>query len=250
MNEKLQKIIARVNQLRAISKSTHSRHEAETTAALAAKLIAEYQVSEAQIETELGKSDDPLDLENEHIVYETGRTTPWKARLVWGLADLNGVYAYVSHIRHATTHKQGARYRIIGRVSDIEITKYMFEYLVSTISELVNDYVPSGNKRGVNPERESWCLGAVDGFISKMKSERDAVMRQATSQAMVLVSQKREEAKTKFLAKSKLKMRNVAASKAQVNADTYGSGYRKGQTLSVNKGIGGSDTKATPKLGS
>lgn len=44
---KIEKIIGRINQLRAISKSTHSRAESETCLQLASKLIAQYQLEEA-----------------------------------------------------------------------------------------------------------------------------------------------------------------------------------------------------------
>ena len=247
MNDKLQKIISRVNQLRAISRSTHSKAEAETTLALAAKLIAEYQLSEAQIEAETGKTDDPIDLESEHIIYESGRITPWKSELSVGIAKLNGLFIYNALVRGVESHRKRTRYRIIGKKSNIAIAMYMWQYLLDEISQLVNDYVPGGKKRGVNPEKESWCLGCVRGFLDKMNREKQQAMQQATSTAMVLVSNQAKEAEEAFLTKTGISIRkNTYQSKARVT-DTFYSGYRKGQTLSVNPGMnGGAESK---KLG-
>jgi hypothetical protein len=252
-NDKIAKLIGRINQLRAISRSTHSKAEAETCLQLVAKLIAEHQLSEATIEAESGKTDEEMFTDQEsdwNVVYESGRSTPWKAKLVTGLARLNGVYCLQFHgIRNATSHRQGSRYRVFGRKSDIEITKYMFDYLVNLISSLAQDYVVGGKKRGVNPERESWALGCVDGFLAKMTAEKAAVMRNSTSSAMVLVGNRQEEAKKALTASDpKLKIGAGQASKAQIH-DTYGSGYRKGQTLTVNPGMSGGGNREPNKLG-
>jgi hypothetical protein len=249
MNEKIQKMIARINQLRAISKSTHSRAEAETTAALAAKLIAEYQISEAQIEAETGKTNDPLDLDGEHIIYETARITQWKNELAVGIAELNGLFIYNATVRGGTSHRKQSRYRIVGKVSAIQIAQYMWSYLVETITSLADDYVPPTNKRGVNPDRESWCLGAVRGFLDKMKAAKKEALQLSTSAAMVLVNNAAEEAKTAFIKKTGIKLSAGSyQSKAQRVGDMYASGYKRGGQINVNPGMGGSGGN-NPKLG-
>jgi hypothetical protein len=254
-NEHIQKIIARINQLRALGKSTHSKAECEATMAAAAKLIAEYQLSEAVIESELGKPNPQDEIFTDqqsdwNVVYEAGRTTAWKGELVGGLAKLNGLYLLVfSGIRGERSHRQGSRWRVFGRKSDIEITKYMFEYLSKVIHDLSFDYVPVGRGRGVNPERESWALGCVRGFVAKMTQERDAVMRTATSSAMVLVGNRVDEAKNALLQSDRnLRIASRAGSKAQRDKELFDSGFRKGQTLSVNRGMGGGNN-APPALG-
>lgn len=249
MNEKLQKVIARINQLRAISKSTHSKAEAETTLALASKLIAEYQLSEATIEMESGKTDDPIDLDGEHIIYETGRLVQWKSELALGIAELNGLFLYNAVVRGQESHRKQTRYRIIGKRSNIAIAMYMWEYLVNEISSLVDDYVPGGKKRGVNPERESWCLGCVRGFMAKMRAERQEVMKQATSTALVFVGNQAKEAEDAFKKKTGIKLVPSGYKPKGQITDTYNSGYRKGQTLSVNQGLEGADKREPNKLG-
>lgn len=249
MNEKLQKIILRINQLRAISQSTHSKAESETCLKLVAKLLAEYQLDEATIEAETGKVNDPIDLDGEHIIYESGRITVWKSELALGIAELNGLFIYNAIVRGGISHRKQSRYRIIGKTSNIQVALYMWEYLSGEITRLASDYVPGGSKRGVNPERESWMLGCVRGFLAKMKAEKENTMKQATSAAMVLVSNQAKEAEEAFKKKTGIVLgRSSYRSQAQHNADSYSSGYRKGQTLNVNPGMSGSN-KTSPKLG-
>lgn len=244
---KAQRIIEKIKALRRIADSTHSKHEKETALAMSAKLITEHQLSELDLEKQTGQTEED-DLVNGSVVYETGRTTPWKAELVWGVAELNNVLALKFKIRHDITHKQGSRYRIFGKPSDIEICKYMFDYLEQTITELAADYVPGGKKRGVNPERESWCLGAVHGFLSKMKDERrKAIDNAPNATAMVLVNRQRALTDA-YTSKHNAKLKTAAPSKAQRTEDTYNSGWKKGHTLNVAPGMGGSGN-ASKKLG-
>lgn len=250
MNEKLQKIIQRINQLRAISKSTHSKAEAETTLQIASQLMAQYQLDEATVEAETGKINDPIDLDSEHIIYESGRISQWKSELASGIANLNGLFIYNAIVRGGISHRKQSRYRIIGKASNIQIALYMWEYLLGEITNLAADYVPGKiGQRGVNSERESWCLGCVRGFLAKMKAERETVMKSASSTALVFIGNQAEEAKKAFLNKTGMVLgRSTYHSKAQRDADTFNSGYRKGQTLSVNQGLGGGSGTAPKRL--
>lgn len=240
---KLEKVIQRIQQARKLAESTHSRHEKEAAAAFAAKLIAEHQLSEAEIEAHSGKKDEEVFTDQEsdyNVVYESGRVNAWKQELCWGLAKLNGVYCLHYPMRNAVSHRRGSRFRVFGRKSDIEITKYMFTYLVTTIQSLAEDYVPGRiGQRGVNPERESWSNGCVKGFLAKMNAEKAEVMKAATSTAMVLVGNREKDAR-EALCRDNPALRighRSFQSKAQRDEGTFNSGYRKGQTLSVNPGL-------------
>lgn len=250
-NDKISKLVARINQLRAISKSTHSKAESETCLQLVSKIIAEHQLSEATIQAETGKTDDPIDLDSEHIIYESGRKTPWKFELAVGLAKLNGLFIYNANVRSSKSHRMVSRYRIIGKRSNIAIALYMWDYLLEEIQYWADMYIPQRRgTRGVNPERESWSLGCVRGFLAKMQAERDSVLKQATSTALVFIGNQAKEAEEAFLEKTGIALtyKNYH-SKAQTNYDSFQSGYRKGQTLNVNPGMNAGDTKGPKKLG-
>lgn len=250
METKVQKIIAKIQQLRAIAGSTHSRAEAETCLGLVTKFITEFQIAEADIQSQLGPNEDPIDLDSESIIYESGRKNVWKAELAIGLADLNGLFLYNAQVRGGKAHRLINRYRIIGRKSDVELALYMMAYLVSEIGRLADSHFTVGQfgvdedgrlvgKRGVNPQKESWCLGCVRGFITKMKAEKAEVMKQASSTALVFIGNKSKEAEEAWQSKTKTKLvKSTYRSKAQVDADNYRSGYVEGQKLSVSAGLG------------
>lgn len=244
---KTQKVIAKIQALRAISEKTNSKAERETTIALATKLIAEYQLNEAELATK-DKVDEGIDLESESFIYEAGKMSPWKSQLAIGLAELHGLYIYNARVHNPATNRYLLRYRVIGRKSDIELAMYMMQYLVVTIHELSLEYVPVG-KKGVNPERESWSLGCVCGFLAKMRVERDAVNRAATSTALVFIGNKAEQAREAFILAEKSKnpdfkmQENKYRSRAQYNDDTFHSGYKRGQTLTVNAGLNEGSTQ-------
>lgn len=242
----LEKIKARILNLRRLAKGTHSIHEAEAAAKAASKYMAEFQISEAELVSRGEATAEDIDVEGEHIIYDTGRSTPWKAELAWKIAELNGLYCLKYHKSSAG---RGSRYRVFGCKSDIEVALYMFQYLVGLIQELVDAAHPAGNifvddegrlrnKRGVNPEKESWALGCVRGFVDKMNAERNAVLRSGSSGAMVLVSNKAKNAEEAYLNKNpEAKIGKAAASKAQRDHLAMSRGYAKGQTISVSPSL-------------
>lgn len=180
-------------------------------------------------------------METETIIYESGRMNQWKMELSAGLANLYGLFIYNAVVRGGKAHRKVNRFRIIGRQSDVKLCQYVWDYLLFEITRLADDYVPSRGLRGVNPERESWCLGCVRGFLAKMQAEKNEVMKSATSTALVFIGNKTKEAEQAFLNKTGIKLKpNSYQSKAQISADTYNSGFRKGQTLTVNSGLGAS----------
>jgi hypothetical protein len=248
---KTQSVIGKINALRKIADSTHSKAEKETCMQLAAKLIAQHQLEEAELAVTQGNAGEPIDCDSEHIIYESGRRRQWKAELAVGIASLNGLYLYNAQVRNAKTHRHSLRFRVIGRQSDIEIAIYMMGYLTQMITDLSLDYVPGNKdtKRGVNPERESWSLGCVRGYLAKMRAEKDAVNRLATSTALVFIGNKAAEAEEVFLKKSGIKMvKSSYRSHAKTSAELYDSGFKKGQTLNVNQGLGGGETGQPNKL--
>lgn len=228
------KIINQIKQMRLIAATTHSRAEAETMLQLATKLIIQHQISECELET---KSPEPEQLfvdqnSDFNILYETGRSTGWKANLAWGLAELHGLYCLKYNRRGGMSHRQGSAYRVFGRTSDIEICKYVFGAMVALITELGFDYVPGSKTRGINPERESWAGGCVAGFLAKMKAERQMVLQASNATAMVLVGNRVDQAKSALMAANpNMHTKSCAPSKASRDADAWQSGYRRGQTL-------------------
>jgi hypothetical protein len=248
MENETNKIIARIRALFALAESSHSKAEKETAAATAQKLIAQYQVSQAQLDEVAGKQNEEDDLEGK-IVYETGKKNQWKSELAFGLSELNNAYCLeFNGIRTETGHRRGKRYRVFGRPTDIALTIYMFEFLVNTINSLSFKFIPKTQTRGVNPERESWCLGCVRGFLSKMKEAKGGVLAEANQTTAMILLNRPKEIEEKYVAKTGNKISNVKPSKARITQLAFTSGYNKGQTLEVNAGLAGGEVQENKLL--
>jgi hypothetical protein len=247
MDSKLQSIFSKIKTMQSIASSTHSRLEAETMLAMAAKLIAQYQIDMAEMEAQAAHQEE-IDTQNEYILYETGRSSLWKTNLVVGVASLHGLFLLQCPIRDSATHRRGSRFRVLGKKHSIELAIYMFETMMKMVKELADKEFPTNisvingkltAKRGVNTNKESWCYGCVLGFIKKMKEERGVVMKTASGAAMVLLSGEVAKAKEAYCqANPKTKFTNAQQSKAHINGREYAAGFEKGQTLSVNAGLG------------
>lgn len=234
----VEKAILKVQQLRNLASSTHSRAEAEAAIAAASKLILENQLSEEELRIKEGSNAEPIDMSEDNIIYESGRITPWKYYLCLGLAEFQGCYALNCHVRGGKSHRKINRIRLIGRKSDVVVALFMMEYITSEIDRLVNIYQPA-IQRGVSVERLSFCLGAAQGIISKMNEEKRVIMKTATSTALVHLGNRVENAEQAFKDKNPHMRigRSSYQSKAQVSTDHHKMGFEQGKKIQMNKGL-------------
>lgn len=124
-------IIEKVQKLLALSKSSNA-NEAAAAANAANKLIDTYRLSEADLEC-MADAGEPIEEDSEYI-YESGKVTPWKTALVSHLVKHYGCVHW--NDTSYATGRQVSRYRLVGRRSDIGITKYMFAYLSAECQRL------------------------------------------------------------------------------------------------------------------
>ncbi len=244
-------IIAKIQKLISLSKGTHSRHESEVAMAMATRLMMEHQITEAQLQVDTSQVNDPLDLTGNKVVYETKKINLWKNNLVAGLAELNGLFVLVSQPRDPESHRKVSRYQLIGKESAIQITIYMFDAIVAEIGRWADVEVPSRGKRGVSPERESYSLGCVNGFIAKMMAEKNEALKKATSQAMVLIKNQADDAKKAWMIANNRKKdlkETSYRSKATISSSYEDKGFARGQTMNVNQGLGSSSTAKPNQL--
>jgi Protein of unknown function (DUF2786) len=169
-------ILDRVRRLLALSKSGNS-NEAAAAAAAANRLIDKYRLSEIDLEIS-GSTAEPVE-EDVDYIYETGRTTPWKMRLMGVLVQHYGLAHWNDN--HYPQGRKVSRFRLIGRKSDITIAKYMFTWLVTECQRLA-DLEAKGNGRVYV---ESFCQGFVVGIADQLKASRSEIQKESTSAAIV-----------------------------------------------------------------
>lgn len=240
MNNKVQSVLDKINKLRVLAKNNTSPQEAEAAAKAAEKLIAEFQVSEAELAAanpqavSINLSGAPL--------YETSRKTAWKDFLAWQLAKLNGCFCLVWYERPRQSKKRGKSvYRVYGTNEDIQLTLYVFNFCVEEIGRMADMFAPSLH-RGVDTYRANFCAGMAKGIVDKMEEQRQETFRQASSTAMVWLGNKSgaaEDAWKKANPKEAEKMTNDNY-RSGITRDEYAfsAGYETGKDVEINKALG------------
>jgi len=233
MDAKLGSVISKIQKLLALSKSSSSA-EAATAAAIANKMIDEYRISEIDLAVDSNESD-PL-IEDDGFIYETGRVIPWKKSLVGVLCHHYGVAHFNDN--DYPNGRLVSRFKLLGRKSDIAITRYMFAWLLSECQRLADGEAKGKGRIFV----ASYCQGFVAGIKAQLAKSRDEAKLLASSQAMIKLDSRLEESRAFMY--SKYNLRNTKGSSAsQIDPNAYYSGKSRGDSIHLGAVIGGSSTK-------
>lgn len=218
---KINSIIDKVQKLLALSKSNNA-NEAAAAAAAANKLIDQYRLSEADILT-VDAEPDPL-MEELEPVYKTGRVVPWKNNLAIALARHYGC-AIFNDVSKPYGRKI-SQYKLVGRSSDIKIVKYMFNWLSMECQRLCESEAYGKGKIFA----QSYCQGFVAGVNQQLAMSREEVKKQASSQAIVKLDARLDEANDYLNQLHNLK-KSGSASVARINSHAYDAGMNRGKAV-------------------
>ena len=133
----------------------------------------------------------------------------------------------------------------IGAKTDVEVAKYVMQYLVHEIERLAEEFLKEHRGSGISimkDLRQSFCYGAVSGLRDKLDDERQKeklkapIVTASGTDLMVIKSQALEEYKKKqFPTLSRLK----SSATAGRNSDAYSQGHKEGKNISIRTGVGG-----------
>lgn len=231
-------IIERVQKLLALSTSSNA-NEAAAAAATANRLIDQYRLSTADLESKTEPAE-PIE-EDDGYIYESGRVNPWKTRLVDILVKHYGL-AYWNDNTYATG-RQVSRYRLVGRKSDITIAKYMFAWLTTECQRLSDKEAKGKGRIYVN----SYCIGFVRGIGTQLKSSRVEVQKEASSSAIIKIDARSQEADAiMFQLHTGLK-RGTSHSHSQLDGRAFAAGKSKGEALHLGNSLGAGGVKLLGK---
>lgn len=234
MTTQISSVIAKVQKLLALSNSSNA-NEAANAASAANKLIDEYRLSTADITTDQHESD-PM-VEDDSYIYETGRIVQWKQTLINVLADHYGVANYNN--TYFPEGRKVSRFKLLGRLSDIQIVRYMFTWLNSECQRLA-DYQVKGQGRVVVA---SYCVGFVYGIETQLKASRKEVQQTATSSAIIKLDARLQES-LDFLYAKHTNLKTVKSkSQSQLDYNAFMSGQQQGQRIHLGSALGTSKVK-------
>jgi hypothetical protein len=225
----LSSVISKVQKLLSLANSSNA-NEAATAAALANKLIDQYRLSSADYtmgETEV----DPLIEDNDYI-YETGRIVPWKSSLVLVLAKHYGCAVYNS--AYYPNGRKASRYKLVGRASDIEITKYMFNWLMLECQRLSENEARGKGRVFAS----SYCQGFVSGIRQQLSKSRQEAKENASQISIVKIDSRESEA-TEFMHKMhNLRKTHTTSSSMKLDVNAFNAGADRGKSLHLGQSMG------------
>lgn len=227
-------VIEKVQKLLALSKSQNA-NEAAAAAAAANRIIDQYRLSESDLEI-AGQIEEPID-EDEGFIYESGKITPWKAALVGVLARHYGL-AYWND-NHYPEGRKVSRYKLVGRKTDMEVTKYLFSWLLLECQRLSDQHAKGQGRIYV----ASYCNGFVVGIAEQLRNSREAIKQTATSAALIKLDSRAEEAKEFMHRLHSNLVSSKTKSYSHVNPTAFAAGKTSGQSVHLGQTLGGKATK-------
>lgn len=231
-------IIEKVKKLLSLSTSSNANEAAVATAA-ANRIIDQYRLSTADLETSL----EPEELveEDDGYIYESGRINPWKSSLVNVLVNHYGLTFW--NDCHWITGRQVSRYKLVGRRSDIEIAKYMFSWLTAECQRL-SDLEAKGKGRVYVG---SYCAGFVKGIATQLGSSRAEAQKTASSSAIIKINARSEEAELAMHTLHNNLRSSKSYSKTHIDRDAFSKGKSKGEAMHLGSSLSGGNVKLLNK---
>lgn len=227
MSTKISGIIDKVQKLLALSQSSNA-NEAAVAASVANKLIDQYRLSEADLSSE---EDDPL-IEDDGFIYVTGRIVPWKRYLVTNLACHYGCAIFNRIIGNSKTNRKISNYKLIGRKSDIQLTRYMFSWLSMECIRLSEKEAYGKGRVFV----ASYCQGFVTGVKQQLSHSRNEAKQNATSASIIKIDAREQEANQLMNKLHNLtNVKNLSASKMDPRA--FDAGMNRGKNIHLGSAI-------------
>jgi hypothetical protein len=232
-----QRLLEKLSKLKALAEcQTGNVNETATAAATMTKIMLEYQIEMADLE-----SQQPLEgvVEEELSPGSTASVIPlWQQSLANVLAEVNHCMAFSSTKNEYFFWKRSTQTRLylIGSPTDIANTRRIFDFCVSEVERLCRAW-------GVGKDtklRNDFKRGAGRGIADKVRRERDEVMRQESqraaekklaSRALALFDQKRDAVQT--YAQQRLNLQNKYSRVRGAAPNAFQAGYQAGSQIDL-----------------
>ncbi len=231
-NEKLEKILDKIQKLIALGGNNPNEHEAARATEKARELLTEYNLTISDIELK--------EIVKKNIVFDTMKFVSYKGWVAKIVADVFDCRVYLSRSRE----EKNSKVVFVGNVSDVEIAIYVYQYLLATIEKLLDAKVKS-NRTSVHGKtiRHSYSLGIVsvlknrlEDFYGKEKAVQETVKNSfgLTGKEIMVI---KNDAISKFMGDIKLK--NASKTHVVKNNEAYRDGVIAGNKINLTHGING-----------
>lgn len=208
----LDKILDRVRKMLALAEHSDSEAEAALAASRAAKLMEEYQLTEALVRLDNPNAKPEPILRNERLepnAPETGRKrVAWKEVISHAVAKDLGVHEFFMYKTYWTgnTMRTSADVRGFGRETAIQTWRYTCEYLWRTIDELADkawraqdenerggdDMVASASMGETRAWKNGFRTGCASRIAERIHTNRKETVKQARHEREVVLKAQAE----------------------------------------------------------
>jgi len=222
-----QDVLDKARKLLNLKERAATEGEALAAAKALAKLVDKHRIEIAKLESAGFQNDEVIALEEDEPLMVYKRKTTWKNDLALTLCDHYGVV----FMRRS---RVGGKKKILlaGRKTDIEMVRYMFNWLSSEIERLTRASGAEG-RVAIN----SWRIGFVRGLqIQLEEARKEALSDEPASVALVLRCRKKEADRwlTKHLGKE---LPTIKTQDVSVDPVWYEAGKKKGKVQHLGKSL-------------
>lgn len=225
------KILERIRKILALSENNPSVHEAASAAAMAAKLMAKYNLDRADVMVrEITK--DNIIIHFCDFIRRTKDLPRWMHAIIVPIAHLNDCEAQLFQMGRG----EGLRVAYLGEKDDATVAAWIFEYLTAEVERLSKKFRAQQRKKfgggghGTNMEDYRYGLAvSIVGTIYKMQVEKSNELR-GHAAGTALVVRKRDLIREKY----DIKYRDPEQFELK-DPYAFGHGRRDGEKVAINK---------------
>lgn len=228
-------ITAKIKKLLKLAESSNV-NEAAAAAAKAQELMDRFEI-EAAVLAETTPDTAPAEPVETFGDFDSGgRVESWRSALLHALCMANACKAY----RYRARAIRQTSLKVIGRRTDVQTVRYMYQAMVSLVEGLAD--AQRGRGRGFIA---SFKMGAAHAICARIKESKEETRRavyqeaaQAGTQALMRVDnamsvlKERQDAIQRYMASTNLRLKNGAASRVG-NSSGYSQGYAAGKAANI-----------------
>jgi Protein of unknown function (DUF2786) len=245
--DNIEAVKRRIAKLLAIAEDNRADpNEAAAAAGQAEKIMRKFQLEHADLITVELRKGEAMETADSVANAKTNKTAakevpPWASFLAVEVGRFNHCGA-----RIARTQDERAEVcvRFFGYAADVQLCKWMYDYLVATINRLAEEYKWSDdyrlNGRSVLTSYRRGVASGINSAIKKLREERD---RQTTTTGTSLMVVKKDAIVAKFGNVFAVKQAN----RSTVRGEAFSAGYEDGRKVDVGRrsiGAGGTNMAA------
>lgn len=243
-------ILERIQKLMALQKNPGTPAEAENAAARIQEMLLKYNLSMAEIENHKVDDNDVIQTKGKFNVYQKYGDGDVAVILLRTVAEFN----FCRSIRMVNGKKSQEvdEYVLIGKKYNVEVTLYMFEYVLNNLKILFQNHwknyvknTPAEYREGSGVHKRSYYQGALAAIRSRLEKQREAAIVESEKEsgkydannpvnALIKVNKDAVDKRVKELFQNRLKS---SPNRIYSSSDGRSAGYEAGSKLNLSKGL-------------